>query len=170
MTQKQLDYIPNTKVYLATSFFNDEQKQRLQKAVEALNENESIQVIHQPFDWQYKGATIDNDPDNIFGSLEWQVATYNNDTNAVGNSDVCVALYDMDMPDEGICFEIGMFRAMNKPVILLPFNTKDVSEYEANLMLARGVTTWLQPNDISQLKDINFSHPMAQPVVPYKVF
>lgn len=167
---KNIKKVPNTKIYLATSFFNDTQKKRLFDALVALEPNETVGVIHQPFDFQYKNARIDNDPDDIFGTLEWQVATYNNDVNAVGNSDVCVALYDMDDPDEGICFEIGMFVAMHKPIVLLPFTKKDPSEYEANLMLARGVTTWLKPNDTTQLSTFNFNHPMANPIVPFRVF
>lgn len=167
---KNIKQVPNTKIYLATSFFNGAQKARLFDALKALEPNQTVGVIHQPFDFQYKDARIDHDPDGIFGTLEWQVATYNNDVNAVGNSDVCVALYDMDEPDEGICFEIGMFVAMHKPIVLLPFTKKDPSEYEANLMLARGVTTWLQPNDTLQLSTFNFNHPMANPVVPFKVF
>ena len=167
---KNIKKVPNTKIYLATSFFNDTQKKRLNDALKALEPNETVGVIHQPFDFQYKNARIDNDPDDIFGTLEWQVATYNNDVNAIGNSDVCVALYDMDEPDEGICFEIGMFVAMHKPIVLLPFTKKDPSEYEANLMLARGITTWLKPNDTAQLTNFNFNHPMANPVVPFKVF
>lgn len=167
---KNLNKVSNTKIYLATSFFNETQKQRLNDALKALEPNQTVGVVHQPFDFQYKDARIDNDPDGIFGTLEWQVATYNNDVNAVGNSDVCVALYDMDAPDEGICFEMGMFVAMHKPIVLLPFTENAPSEYEVNLMLARGVTTWLKPNDTTQLTDFNFNHPMANPIVPFSVF
>ena len=170
---KNLKMVPNTKIYLATSYFNEEQKTRLSEALTALKQNDTVGVIHQPFDFQYKDAKIDDDPEGIFGSLEWQLATYNNDVNAIGNSDVCVALYDMDEPDEGICFEIGMFVAMHKPVILLPFTSADTDphlDYGINLMLARGVTTWLIPNDMRQLEDFNFNHPMAQPVPPFEVF
>ena len=142
---------PITKVYLATSFFNDQQKARVTKALEVLETNATVGVVHQPFDFQYKEAT------------------YNNDVNAVGNSDVCVALYDMDQEDVGIAFEFGMFVALHKPIILLPFSQKPAEDYEVNLMLARGVSTWLQPNDFDQLADFNFNHPMAQPNVPYPV-
>lgn len=160
---------PITKVYLATSFFNDQQKARVTKALEVLETNATVGVVHQPFDFQYKDALIDHDPEGVFGNLEWQVATYNNDVNAVGNSDVCVALYDMDQEDVGIAFEFGMFVALHKPIILLPFSQKPAEDYEVNLMLARGVSTWLQPNDFDQLADFNFNHPMAQPNVPYPV-
>ena len=160
---------PITKVYLATSFFNDQQKARVTKALEVLETNATVGVVHQPFDFQYKDALIDHDPAGVFGTLEWQVATYNNDVNAVGNSDVCVALYDMDQEDVGIAFEFGMFIALHKPIILLPFSQKPAEDYEVNLMLARGVSTWLQPNDFDQLAVFNFNHPMAQPNVPYPV-
>lgn len=167
---KNIDAQPITKIYLATSFFNDEQKARVDKALAALEKNPTIGVIHQPFDFQYKDALIDNDPEGIFGTLEWQVATYNNDVNAVGNSDVCVALYDMDQEDVGIAFEFGMFTALGKPIVCVPFTQKDdLSEYEMNLMLGRGVTTWLNPNDFDQLSTFNFNHPMAQPVCPFPV-
>lgn len=167
---KNTDQVATTKIYLATSYFNPTQIQRVEDALLALEKNPTVGIVHQPFDFQYKDASINSDPEGIFGSLEWQVATYNNDINAVATSDVCVALYDMDKIDEGICFEIGMFVAMKKPVVLLPFMTKENDAYEANLMLARGVSSWLKPNDFQPLETFNFNHPMAQPVVPFKVF
>ena len=169
-TLKNTDPVANTKIYLATSFFNEEQRARIPQALAQLEANPTVGVVHQPFDFQYKDARVDSDPAGVFCSHELQISTYNNDLNAAGTSDVCVALYDMDQIDEGICMEIGMFVALHKPIVLLPFTKKDKSAYEANLLLARWVTTWLEPNDISHLKDLNFNQPMAQHFTTFHLF
>ena len=55
-------------------------------------------------------------------SMTWRVATYQNDLNGIVNATCGVFLYDMDNIDDGSAFEIGFFRALHKPVILVYFN------------------------------------------------
>ena len=76
MIDKGLAKSPTTKIYLATPWFNDVQKERAKKAREYLNQNETVGVIHFPFDFQYKDATVDNDPEGVFGTPEWVAATF----------------------------------------------------------------------------------------------
>ena len=99
MIDKGLVKSPTTKIYLATPWFNDVQKERAKKAREYLNQNETVGVIHFPFDFQYKDATVDNDPEGVFGTPEWVAATFQNDCTAVATSDIGVFLYDLDNID-----------------------------------------------------------------------
>ena len=46
MIDKGLAKSPTTKIYLATPWFNDVQKERAKKAREYLNQNETVGVIH----------------------------------------------------------------------------------------------------------------------------
>ena len=92
MIDKGLVKSPTTKIYLATPWFNDIQKERAKKAREYLNQNETVGVIHFPFDFQYKDATVDNDPEGVFGTPEWVAATFQNDCTAVATSDIGVFL------------------------------------------------------------------------------
>lgn len=66
---KNTDPVANTKIYLATSFFNEEQRARIPQALAQLEANPTVGVVHQPFDFQYKDARVDSDPAGVFGSL-----------------------------------------------------------------------------------------------------
>lgn len=86
-------------------------KERAKKAREYLNQNETVGVIHFPFDFQYKDATVDNDPEGVFGTPEWVAATFQNDCTAVATSDIGVFLYDLDNIDDGCAYELALFRS-----------------------------------------------------------
>lgn len=111
MIDKGLAKSPTTKIYLATPWFNNVQKERAKKAREYLNQNETVGVIHFPFDFQYKDATVDNDPEGVFGTPEWVAATFQNDCTAVATSDIGVFLYDLDNIDDGCAYELALFRS-----------------------------------------------------------
>lgn len=165
---KRTDAFNNTKIYLATPWFNPEQKKRVEEASKLLSANPTVGVVHFPFDYQYKDATIEN-KDGVFGSLEWQVATYQNDLSAMGTADCGVFLYDLDTVDDGTAFEVGYMRAMNKPAIVATFSNKD--DTKVNLMVARGATTFIDgDNDLEELASFNFNHFPSNPVCPYPVF
>ena len=66
---KNTDPVANTKIYLATSFFNEEQRARIPQALAQLEANPTVGVVHQPFDFQYKDARVDSDPAGVFGGL-----------------------------------------------------------------------------------------------------
>ena len=165
--EKRSMAVPMTKIYLATEWFNDEQKERAQKAVEALNANPTVGVIHMPFDFQYKDATIDNDPEGIFGSTVWIQSTFENDIHAMSTSDMCVALINLDKNDPGELMECGFMYAYHKPIYVVPF-TEDPDNAEINLMLAGVTTDYI--NKIEDLSKINFNHPQADFTTPYPTF
>lgn len=165
---KRTDAFNNTKIYLATPWFNPEQKKRVEEASKLLSANPTVGVVHFPFDYQYKDATIEN-KDGVFGSLEWQVATYQNDLSDMGTADCGVFLYDLDNIDDGTAFEVGYMRSMNKPAIVVTFSNKD--DTKVNLMIARGATTFIDgDNDLEELASFNFNHFPSNPVCPYPVF
>lgn len=165
---KRYNKIEQVKVYLGSPWFNDKQRDLVEVASSLLQRNLTVKTIHFPFDYQYKDATVQEDKAGVFGSLEWQVATYQNDLSAMTTSDVGVFLYDMDELDDGSAFEIGFLRALQKPVILYPYYSKDKSEYQMNLMLARGVTAFIA--NLEELKTYRFDHMPSNPVCPLKVF
>lgn len=168
---KSLDKIASVKVYLGAPWFNDRQRELVENAAQELNNNATVQVVHQPFQHQYKGVTLAN-PKGIFGSREWIQNTIQNDLTAMTTSDAAIFLYDMDNEDPGCCFEIGWMRAMNKPVILYLVHTKPSKEYEMNLMLA-GVTAIYDVgngDDLSKIKDYNFDHMPSNINFPVSVF
>lgn len=156
--------VPMTKIYLITEWFNPEQQERAEKAVKALEANPTVGVVHMPFDFQYKDASVDNDPDGIFGSTVWVQSTYENDIHAMSTADMCVALFDLDNPDSGSSFELGFMYAFHKPAFIVPI-TKDPENAEINLMIAGGATNYV--NSIEDLAHVDFNHPQADFTTPY---
>ncbi len=167
---KGLTPIPTAKIYLAGPWFNPTQKARSAKARELLNQNPTVELIHFPFDFQYKNATEDHDPDGIFGTPEWIHATYVNDTVACGTSDVGVFLYDMDEIDDGTAMELGFLRALHKPCVVIPFSERPKEEVRMNLMIAAGATAFIPQEDFDSLATYDFNHCPAYPIPPFSVF
>lgn len=167
---KGLTPIPTAKIYLAGPWFNPEQKERSAKAREYLNQNPTVRVIHFPFDFQYKDATEDHDPEGVFGSPEWIHATYMNDIVACGTCDAGVFLYDMDEIDDGTAMELGFLRALHKPCIVIPFSNRPKSEVRMNLMIAAGATAFIDQEHFEKLSTYDFSHCPALPDPPFTVF
>jgi len=165
---KRSELFNTTKIYLATPWFNKEQKNRVEEVSKLLSNNPTVGVIHFPFDYQYKNANIDN-KDGIFGSLEWQVATYQNDLSAMGTADCGVFLYDLDNVDDGTAFEVGYMRSMGKPAIIVTFShNKNV---KVNLMIARGATAFIDGDkNLNDLVNYNFNHFPSNPVCTHEVF
>lgn len=155
-----------TKIYLGTPYFNEEQKQRVEKAKDALEDNDTVAVVHFPFDFQYQEATFD-DPKEVFGTLIWQNATYQNDLSAMSTADCGVFLYDLDQIDDGSAFEMGFMRALHKPVLVLPFS-KNLDQKQLNLMIAQGTTSFIK--SFEQLSSYDFNHFPSEPHPPIDVF
>lgn len=164
---KRFDAIPQAKIYLGTPYFNDKQKERVEKATKALQKNPTVAVVHFPFDTQFGDATVDNQKDGVFGSRLWQDATLKNDLNAMGTCTAGVFLYDLDNEDSGCAFEEGFLNAQGKPVINILFAEKEASK-KLNLMIAGGTTAYL--GSIKELETYNFNHTPANPETPYEVY
>lgn len=162
------------RIYLGTPFFNDAQRQRVKIAQQLLTQNPTVTDFHFPFDYQYKGASVVNQQDGLFGSLEWQVATYRNDMNAIAQADLGVFLYDLDNIDDGCAFEIGALRQAQKPVVTVFCGEKE--RYTLNLMIAQGSNMMIKQSEAlasdgaNSLAKIDFNHIINTPVAPYPVF
>ncbi|MGY0836412.1 nucleoside 2-deoxyribosyltransferase [Aerococcus urinaeequi] len=159
---KRKDISASTKLYLATPFFNPDQVRRVEEATKALNANPTVDVVHFPFDHQYKDTSFDRDPEGIFGSFEWQVATYQNDLSAMNTADAGVFLYDVENVDDGTAFELGFMRAMHKPAIVVLLSENGLEGKELNLMIARGGTYFM--TDINELATYDFNHFPTNPL------
>ena len=165
---KRTEIQSSAKIYLATPWFSLEQKERVERVSELLSRNPTVGVVHFPFDHQYKDATIDNQ-NGVFGSLEWQVATYQNDLSAMGTSDCGVFLYDLDDLDDGTAFEVGYMRSMGKPAIIVTFSHNE--DVKVNLMIARGATAFVDGDtNLEQLATYDFNHFPSNPVCTHEVF
>ncbi|HAT54442.1 MAG TPA: nucleoside 2-deoxyribosyltransferase [Lactobacillus sp.] len=124
------------RVYLASPFFSDEQRKRIDIVVNALRQNETIDPkgIFIPQEHQEESLK--------FGSFEWQDSVFASDMRQVKRADVVVAILDYKYeeqnlePDAGTIFEIGAAWAWNIPVIMVQFHP----ENELNLMLVRSLT------------------------------
>ena len=146
-----------TKIYLASSNFKPFHADWIKRAKTALTDNSTVDIVHNPWDHQYKNVSFD-DTTGLFGSLEWQLKTYQNDKNAMGSSDIGVYLIDVDEQDEGLNMELGFMTALHKPNILIFLSHSDTldKEFHVNLMIAQAGTYFIH-DDIEALRDYDFS-------------
>lgn len=143
------------KVYLASPFFSDGQKDRIAQVVALLKQNPTIDAdgIFIPQDHQFESEP--------FGSFKWQDAVFASDMRQVHKADVVVAILDYQLeggltePDSGTIFEIGSAHEANIPVIMVQFGENS----QLNLMLARSYTAFFNgKDDIQNLKSYNFNN------------
>lgn len=109
------------KIYLASPFFNDIEKERMEKVRDILREK-GLDVF-VPLEHQH--------PELEFGSMEWRAATFKNDVDHIDWCDIVVAILDGNYMDSGTAFEIGYAFATNKPVVAVNLEEKTI-----NLMIA----------------------------------
>ena len=128
-------------VYLAAGWFNEQQKQMMNQAIENLKKNETVGYTYIPLENQYKNIADENDP--LFGTYEWANETFNSDIKAMQNSDVGVFLVTSEEVDSGTAFELGYFKANNKPTLVFVSDKK----IPLNLMVAKGGTSYINTLD-----------------------
>lgn len=148
-------------IYLAAPFFNDEQKENLNKVVKALKENHTIGNIFLPGNYQHEEIE--------FGSKEWKSVVFEQDVTNIDNCDVVVAIAnfiknnDEIIPDPGTTWEMGYAKGINKPVILvdvsdnwLTSSFEDYAEYfTLNLMVDMGTQAHLT---LDELEEFDFNN------------
>lgn len=143
------------KVYLASPFFSDGQRERIEQVISLLKQNDTIDSdqIFNPQEHQFESEP--------FGSFKWQDAVFASDMRQVHKADVVVAILDYQLedgltePDSGTVFEIGSAHEANIPVIMVQFGEKS----QLNLMLARSYTAFFNGReDIQNLKNYNFNN------------
>ncbi|KIS04267.1 nucleoside 2-deoxyribosyltransferase [Paucilactobacillus wasatchensis] len=142
------------KVYLASPFFSDQQKERIAVVMNALRQNDTIDAgeIYNPQEHQEETLP--------FASHEWQDSVFATDMRQVKRSDVVVGILDYKYeeqnlePDAGTIFEIGAAWAWHIPVVMVQFKP----ENELNLMLARSHTAMFTGDKIQAgLEEYNFN-------------
>lgn len=151
-------------IYLASSNFphlNEKQPKWIEQALYALNNNDTVLTIHNPWTNQYKDllVSLENQPiDNGVDNYEWAQKTFNADVNAVSKSTVGVFLIDVNNVDMGLFIEMGILVAQNKPIVVVMLDSEGTfkSEYEGNLMLTQAGTYFTR--SISELKYYDFNH------------
>lgn len=163
--------VATARIYLGSSFASKAHKDRAAKAQEYLEQNPTVEHIHFPFDFPVVDPI---EPDDVkpgdLRSLLWQKETYQNDINGVVHATSGVFLYDMDELDDGCAFEIGFMRAQNKPVLLVPFTEHTEKKKIMNLMLAQGVTAFIDGNtELEKLKTYDFNRCPSRTVVGYGI-
>lgn len=137
-----------TKVYLASPFFNDKEIEQMEKCRDILRKK-GLDVF-APFEHQNKHLE--------FGSIEWRDATFKSDMDAIYDCDVMVAVLDGNVMDSGTAFECGVCKQINKPLIVVNLDNKPI-----NLMIAESLhatlTTYeeLKEYDFNELKYIPHS-------------
>lgn len=136
-------------VYMAESWFNDEQNALRDAGMKAMKKNPTIDWEHsyRPIEHQYKGMLVTEHPE-ILSDKEWQMATFRGDVQAMDAMDITVALFDpkMENADPGVVWELGYVYGLRKPVfVVLP----DDCGICLNLMPAMGATRTLRVKDLA---------------------
>lgn len=140
-------------VYLASPFFNDKQLENLNKVLEELKKNDTIDNIFLPMDHQQS--------DLDFGSPLWKYTVFEQDVTNIDNADLVVAIVnfasidDEILGDPGTLWEMGYAKGTNKPVILVDCETVDYDNTKLNLMIDLGSQVHL---NISEVSDFDFNN------------
>lgn len=141
-------------IYLAAPFFSDQQIENRDKVQALLNANSTVGDIFIPGKHNYDAAE--------FGSLEWQLATFKDDTNQINCNDVVVAILDYDKDDQsdpGTIWECGYAYANNIPVVAVKFSDSK----NLNLMLSMGTTALFNgQKDVENIRDYDFNLLMSR--------
>ena len=137
------------RLYLASGWFSEKQKELLNDANNALADNETVDIKNSyiPLNNQYKGLLVEDD-ESLLHDIEWQTGTFFGDCGGIDYSDFVLALIDTKNVDEGTAWEMGYAFAQHKPVIVVIDNNEPL-----NLMIAKGCA---QVINIDELADFNF--------------
>ena len=136
-------------LYFGGPWFNDSQFDMYKQAYQAVLKNPTLSYIHVPIMNQADGLSpFTGDEVN----MTWAELTFKADEVAMQNSDVMIALYDADNPDDGTIWEAAYMYANHKPVV---FVTKgDLYKKPVNLMPAMSATDW---TTVDKLADYDFN-------------
>ncbi|WP_281828829.1 nucleoside 2-deoxyribosyltransferase [Lactobacillus amylolyticus] len=184
MVDKSRDKIAYNKIYLGSSWFNDEQQAQVEKARVALSENPTVALVHVPWDKQYKDASVKSDPDNVLGTLEWVKGTADSDWHACATSDAGIFLYELDAIDDGQAAEFGYMYRRNVPTVVILMHHKPLydangaANYVLNLMLTSATAIYDGNTGVDKngkdgyeqiLSTYDFNHPTLKEDYPLPI-
>lgn len=134
----------NKHLYFGGPWFNDVQFDMYKKAYKAVLQNPTLSFIHVPIMNQASGLSpFMGDEVN----MDWAQLTFKADETAMENSDVMIALYDADNPDDGTIWETAYMYANHKPVVFVAQG--DLFKKPVNLMPAMSATDWITVDDLA---------------------
>lgn len=138
------------KVYLASPFFDKEEKERMELVRDILREKQ-LEVF----------VPNEHQSPLEFGTLEWRKETFSSDVNGIDAADVVVAVickgnYD----DSGTAWEIGYSYATKKPVIAVNLTGETI-----NLMIADSLHALVTSAD--ELREYDFDKMEKKPYLNY---
>lgn len=106
------------KVYIASPFFNPEERNRIKRLVAYLYRNGlDTAKYFIPMEHFIKDA-------DKLSNYEWSKKVFEMDVNALKSSDLIIAVYDGHYSDSGTAWEIGLGYALQIPIILLVTDLK----------------------------------------------
>lgn len=139
------------KIYLASPFFDDTEKEILNKAKDILR-GKGLEVF-VPMEHQHTHLE--------FGTLEWRAATFKSDVDAIDEADVVVALINKgNYDDSGTAWEIGYAYAKGIDVVVV-----NVTGNTINLMLADSLHSVL--TSYEELEAYDFDKMEKKPYLNY---
>ena len=104
------------KYYIASPLFTVAQKERIKKVARALR---WYNEVYSPMEHQIPDAwELPND--------EWAQKVFKNDLDALKDADAVVVIYDGLYSDSGTAWEVGCAYAMNKTIIVIVANEKEM--------------------------------------------
>ncbi|KRL07961.1 nucleoside 2-deoxyribosyltransferase [Liquorilactobacillus hordei] len=106
-------------VYFGAGWFTPKQELAYDKAMHALKNNLSVDLVHSyvPLEHQYKGIRVDLNPEYLH-DLEWSNGTFNGDILGIKSTDVALFIYVPTEEDIGCGVELGYAKAINKTIIV----------------------------------------------------
>lgn len=113
-------------IYIASPYNRITQLGLIERIEQALEDNPFVAGYYSPRLNQMDGLA--------FGTEVWRSAVFENDTTFLQQSDVVIAVADMDGEDvhSGTAFEVGLAYALGKPVILVMEEKKPLDVKLAN--------------------------------------
>lgn len=145
----------NFRVYLASPFFNEKERERMENVLRVLRE--SGYSVYAPYEFKLKDA--DSMPNSV-----WAEKIYKGDTDEICEADYVVAIIDGMNADTGTSWEVGFAVGMGKDVLavvdtdvtqsLMVINSvegiisyKDLISYKGDLDLSK---CWKSRVDVKQ--------------------
>lgn len=130
----------NMKIYLASPFFNNEEKHEIDivKQVEKILKSKGLTVFSPRL----------NQMDHLEpGTRQWSIETFTNDKKFIDWAEVIVGVYHGNYSDSGTAWELGYAYGTNKPIIVVHVGN------DSNLMVHEGAHANIT---LSELEDYDF--------------
>ena len=131
------------KIYLAGPFFNDRERENIEKVRDILR-GKNLDVF---VPMEHKFEDDDKMANDVWGKMVFEL-----DRDAIFDCDALVCIYDGMYSDSGTAWEIGFAKALNKKIVVVHADYVGV----ASLMINNSAD--FNINGIESLKDFDFEN------------